>query len=455
MHPFAHAAFAERYPHKTVANAIIAPNRVRLTACCNNKTRNKELAQFMLRKVSNPNPEKNISTGYQLTDEFESRYIGGVLNYEPTLSQLISTDNPQSTIAHPFRSMVPVDLQSMRNTRNELTKYVKYYKGTTKTKPKHLRNETDVIYAAEKFKHWAGKFPEGSEDRELCPEKRSPKQRTVNKLVTLHDYLGNLIEIAINNDGHVPMHYRHNKHSPRFYATSAFNVQSCPTTIRSSCFSGCTEYDITSCNQTILLDYARRNNLLCEALAELVISKQAILKVVVIDTQISIDNLKLIFLAICNNAKLVKPKIAIGILWKKLYQYSAVEACHLIHDIAKIIWCDCRSANRYSFAEKYTTLYEHPFVRAYVSEVDAIAKHMQHDIPGFMDHGKGTLSSALANYTQRIEVMALIEMYKAFSTALVPIHDAVICTEPGDIELAQHRMQSVTGVKFRLRKTLL
>ena len=455
LHSFAYSAVAAHYPHKTMPNTIMAPWDIRLLACCNDRPRTKKLTELMFHKVSEGNSEKHIAAAYRLTDEFETnRYLNSVLNYEPTLSELISIDSPQATVTHPFQTMVPVDVQHMRECRKVLNRYIRYYKGQTKNKPKQLRVEADSIYKTEKRKMWAGMLTEGSDEWKLCSEKRSPKQRTVTKLGMRYDYLGNLLDIAINNGGHIPMSYRNGKRSPRFYATTAFNLQSCPKLVRSSSLAGCVEYDITSCNQTILLDYARCNNLGQLALHMLVTEKASTISTLASDTGISIGNLKSILLAICNAAKLVNPKIATGILDKKLHQHKTVEECHLVHDIAKIVWRGCNN-NRNTFADRYTALSESVLVQEYVAEINEIAEHMLENIPAFLDRGNGKLSSALANYTQSIEVKALCEMYKAFPTAMVPIHDAVICAEPGDIELAQYRMEAMTGIKFRLKETRL
>ena len=428
----------------------MAPWSERLRVCCNDRPRTHKLTELMFDKVSKGNPEKHIAAAYRLTDEFETRYLDSVLSYEPELSDLVFTDNPQAAVAHPFRTMIPVDIQHMRDCRSVLNRHIRYYKGQTNNKPKQLRGEVDSIYKTETLKIWAG-----SDEWDSCTERLSPKQRTVNKLITRYDYFGTLLDIAMNNGGYIPMHYRNGKHSPRFYATTAFNLQSCPKLVRSGSLPGCIEYDIISTNQTILLDYARRNKLgQLVALHMLVTEKEQTLSTRASETRISIKNLKSILLAICNGAELVEPHIAIGILYKKLHQHKTVEECHLVHDIAKIVWRNCKN-NRHIFADKYTALCESPFIREYVAEIDEIAQHMQDNIPGFLKLGKGKLASALANYTQSIETTALCEMYIAFPTAMVPIHDAVICTEPGDIELAQHRMEAVTGVKFMLKETRL
>ena len=408
----------------------------------------------MFHKVCEGNPEKHIAAAFRLTEEFENRYLNSVLSYEPEQSELISTGNPQATVAHPFCTMIPVDIQHMRDCRCVLKRHIRYYKGQTKNKPKQLKDEADSIYKAEKLKVWAGMFREGSDYWESCPVKLSPKQRTVNKLGTRYDYLGNLLDIAVNNGGYIPMNYRNGKHSPRFYATTAFNLQSCPRLVRSGSLPGCIEYDVISTNQTILLDYAQRNNLGQIALHMLVTQKEQTLSIRAKETGISTKNLKSILLAICNGAKLVESEIAIGILNRKLHQHKTVEECHLVHDIAKIVWRNCKN-NCYIFDNKYTALCNNLFVQEYVAEIDEIAEHMQDNIPGFLDLGNGKPASAMANYTQSIEMKALCEMYKTFPTALVPIHDAVICAEPGDIEQAQHRMEAVTGVKFRLKGTQL
>ena len=86
-------------------------------------------------------------------------------------------------------------------------------------------------------------------------------------------------------------------------------------------------------------------------------------------------------LAISNDAQLVKPKVALGILYKKLSEYLAVEEWHLVHDIAKLVWRDCGWADRILFNKKYTALYEHELVQAYTGEIHAIAKHMRDNIP--------------------------------------------------------------------------
>ena len=452
---FAQIAFSHRYPHKTVPNAIRVPRDVLRFFCCEDKPTVKKIRALMLEEVGGYSSEEHIAIPYRVKDEFKERYRNAVSNYKPTISEPVLINVPKKQTPHPFNSQVPVDLFSMDSQWQEFQKWIGYVKGETKTKPKALRREVDPIRVQERRRYWKGNFVEGSDDWHNCPIETSPGTRTADRLTVYKAYLDTMIDIAQNNGGSIPMTY--GKHEcGRFFAIGYPNLQSCPKLLTKIALSGQYEYDIRSCNQTIHLDYAQRNGLAHEAIAQLVFNKDPALEMIARDTKIDQANIKTILLALSNLAELKEPEIVIKVLWKLGHKLGGVVPIQkLPFDIAKVIWEECRCAHYNEFANKYTALYENDFVRQYLLEERAVAHHAQDNVPGFGSKSKPTLASAMSFFNMEIEANALQAMYRSMPSAKVANHDAVFCSDREDIERAEAEMLHATGINFWLKESLI
>ena len=427
-------------PHKTLPTAIFVRWKWIRHACCGNQSLEKKIKAHLLVRAPGYQREWYVGDAYHVNSEFRANYMAAIRTYEPARGSGIQVQ--QELSEHPFCPMVPVNIPHMQWARGELEKWLKYLDGDTKTKPKELRTIIDPIRKKEGRKVWAGEFAEGTDNHELCPLKTSPKERSHAKVEELMAGVVIMIDIAINNDGCIPMNYRQSKNCPRWYSTGGMrSLQSCTKALRIICMHGCIEYDIVSTNQTIAMDYAIANNLPHDELRCLIEHKQKCYSKLHKATKLPLDTVKTILLALGNSAPLVAPEHARKLMWKLRFKHEALQSFQIPNAVLGAIWDE----SRYRVADclmRYNALQNNSFIQGYVAEMAAIEQHLKQS-------GK---SKSLFGYAYQVEVAAMTAMYQAMPSALISTFDAVVCANAEDCQLAETAMYDATGVPFKLKE---
>ena len=427
--------------HRTHPKSIFVPWKQFRFACCGNPKLEREVKARVLVKAPGYMSAWGVGDAYLINEGFYQKHIAAFSSYTPTASSGIQA--PYEPTKHPFCPMVPVNLPYMRSAADELKLWQKYLSAETKSKPKGLGSIVDPIRKAEKLKIWSGKFGVGTSDYELCPLKTSPQQRSLLKIERLHASLVTMIDLAVNNNGCIPMSYRQTDTCPRWYSVGGLrSLQSCPKLLRKICLHGCVEYDIESTNQTIALHYALTHNLPHVAIRYLVEHKREFYTMLLKSTGLPPNLLKKILLALGNSAKLIPPKQALQRIGKLRIDHDVVHGSNIRNAIAGIVWDESRF-NVKVFMNRYGALYGDSNVQAYAKEMRLVQAHLK----------KSGISETLNGYAFEVEVPAMLAMYNAMPSALLSTFDAVVCAQPEDYQRAEATMLDATGIPFRLSKT--